>query len=431
MGPVLTPPLQALRNTINSQFAFVYPDPGVLAAGVAQGQIAEKTAREWASYHGVGDDAFTGLRAIADTGPPLAPALTLLRRGVWLPGQYTTALNRQAIESQWWDGLLTLQDEWLEPAEIAKAVHRGIMSADGLLIAAPPTEPGNVPAVPPSPISPITEAAGAGFNAERLRILVGNAGLPLGLHEMLGLMNRGYMTPSDVQRGIAESNLRNEYQDVALHLARRLLTPTEYAELDLRGWIDHAHRDAGAAMSGMTPEDADLLWKLHGRPLAIHQITTGLARGGQYNPVPGELTDPYQAAVRLSSLRPEFYDLDIANKYTMPSVFAIRGLAQSGAWDFDTTHTRLLWSGWYPPDAEAVARFWTQKTAAGLSPAIKSAQTRFITAIHKAYVGGSITDAQLTEQLALSLLDAADQAGVAEFYRKEKALEAIPPPAAA
>jgi hypothetical protein len=215
-------------------------------------------------------------------------------------------------------------------------------------------------------VDPIAEAAGGGINGERLAGLARIIGLPASPDLAARMVFRNIIDRVDFDRAISEGNTRNEWAPFLFDGFRQILTAAEYAELDLRGWIDHAARDAGAAKHGMSAEDADLLWKLHGRPLNIHQITTGLARGGKYNPVPGELTDPYQAAVRLGSLRPEYYDLDIANKYTLPSAFVMRQLTQSGVWNEAKAAERLKWAGWYPADADEAAKAWAT-TKAGAS----------------------------------------------------------------
>lgn len=431
VSPALAPEIQDLVNEAWQLHPSRVPDAGTLATGVAQGQVDPNLAQTWAEYHGYNPQRFGALIDIANTGPGVAQAFRLWRRDLIDDGGFSRALKRAAIEDEWIKALRQTRNEPLDPADIARGIHRGLVPDPGLVLGVPSPGPGKVQAYPVYNIDALREASWFGLDHDHLGVLVGLQGLPMGSHEAAQALFRGVIEDNDYLRAIAEGNTRNEWADAIREQSRQIPTAHEYVENTLRGYSDQAAMQAGAARHGMTSADVALLFQNAGRPLAIHQITTGLARGGSFKPIPGELTDPYEAASHESNLKPAYYDLNIANKYTMPSVLAIRGLAQSGAWDFDTTHTRLLWSGWYPPDAEAVARFWTQKTATGLSPAIKSAQTRFITAIHKAYVGGSITDAQLTEQLALSLLDAADQAGVAEFYRKEKALEAIPPPPAA
>lgn len=445
------------------------PDAGTMADGVAQGQVDFATAAGWAAQHGYGQAAFEALVNVANGGPALGYAYQGWRRGELDDDAFKTALKRTGLEDQWVDSMVALKDEPLDPAEIAKGIHRGIMAGDGLLVSSPSSTPGNVPFPPQSSIDPVTEAAWSGIDAERLRVLVGNAGLPPSLTEALQLLNRGTITEDDFSRVVAESNLRNEYADVLLELRRRIITPHEYAELELRGWIDETARDAGAALSGMTPEDTQLLFELGGRPLPLHQITTGLARGGTYQPIAGELTDPYQAAVRQSSTRPEFYDLAIANKYTIPSYFVLDKLAASGAITQAELEQYFLESGW-PPDlaagAAAEAAAGTGSTgkaitaaqlaapyAAGLKdratllgeletfgypPAaaeqyvlsvdagpVTTARTAVLTKVHTMFVKGELTEAQAVGVLAATTFTPATQAGVLANWKLEAAAVAL------
>lgn len=387
-GPVLAPATETIRQEAWNVYQSRIPGVAALAAGVAQGQIKDAPAREWAHKQGFGDEAFDALVNVANTGPDVGMAMQAWRRGELSPDEFRTVLRRHAIETQWDAAIEALKQELLDPAEIAKAIHRGIMKADGLLIASPPTDPGKVPSVPPSDLDPITEAEGSGIDSERLRILVGNAGLPLGLHEMLSLMNRGEMEASDVQRGIAESNLRNEYQDVALKLARQLLTAHDYVEAEIRGYIDRPTRLAGTRMHGMTDADSDLLFLNSGRPLVAHQITTGLARGGKFQPLPGELTDPYDAAVHESNVHPSYYDLWKANRYTYTVPFWWRSMLTADALKPAEAEDLLLRLGNPPDFAKAVTdHFAAPSTASATENPWKSkADTQLWTAIHMQYV---------------------------------------------
>lgn len=398
------------------------PDAGTLAAGVSQGQVDLGKAKAWAAESGIGSDAFAALVDIANTGPALGAAYQAWRRGELSDGEFVTALNRTGLEPQWYDAMKALKDNLLEPGEIAKAIHRGIMKADGLLIASPPSTPGNVPSIPPSSIDPVTEAAGSGFDSERLRIMVGNAGLPLGLHEMLNLLNRGAMTSSDVQRGIAESNLRNEYQDVALLLARQLLTAHDYVEAQIRGYIDEDARRAGTRLHGMTDADSDLLFLNSGRPLVAHAITTGLARGGVFHPLPGELTDPYDAAVHESSVHPSYYDLWKANRYTIPSYFILKAILADGGItqaEFADYGKQL---GWPPDLAEKAAAALAGGGTATADPNVVKAQNQLWAATHSSYVDHNTDEAGAKERFTLIGIAPAVQDKVLALWNSERDL---------
>lgn len=381
------------------------PDAGTLADGVAQGQVDPGKAAEWATEHGYGSEAFAALVNIANTGPALGYAFSAWRRGELTDAEFNTALRRTGLEPEWDTAMRALKEERLDLGAIATAIHRGIMRGQGLIIQEPPTGAGNVPQIPQSSIDPVHEAAAHGVDAERLRVLVANTGLPPGLMEMLRLLNMGKVTTDDVKRAVAESNLRNEYMDVAIELRRQLLTPTEYIDAHLRGWISEPEMLAGAALHGMTREDALQLFKTHGRPIPERQVLTGEARGGTYDGDTSGIPVPFLKALQQGSLRPEWYNLAYHNRYTYPSAFVLRGLASSGAIDHATTEKTLLEIGWEPGFASKVADAWHGGGTATTDKHVTKAETSLFTATHSSYV--AMESDQAAARTALDVLNVA------------------------
>lgn len=334
------------------------PDAATLAAGIAQGQVDPAKAKEWASEHGYGDEAFAALVNIANVGPALGSAYQAWRRGHLTPEQFRTALKRTGLEEEWFPAMVALKEELLDPGALAQAVHRGIVAGQGLLIREPPLGEGRVPHVAQSQIDAVKEFAGHGLDPERARVLIGNTGLPLALGQMLELLNRDVVTADDVQRSIAQSNVRNEYMDVALALRRRLLTPHEYVEARLRGWIDPAAMHAGAALHGMEAEDSDLLAKLSGRPLSFRQVFIGQRRGGVYDGATAGIDPAFLKSLQESNVRPEWYSLAWAQRYTYPSTFVLRSMTQAGDLSGAEAEAVLLQEGWEPGFAKRVAARW-------------------------------------------------------------------------
>lgn len=398
------------------------PDALVLAEGVAQGQVDPDDAAGWAAEHGYGPSQFKALVDIANTGPALGYAFQAWRRGKLTDEEFTTALHRTGLEQQWNTAIEALKDELLDPGALATAIHRGIIAGQGLLLQEPPTGPGNIPQVPQSTIDGVQEAAGHGYTPERLRVLIGNTGLPLPLGEMLQLLNRGHVTEDDVKRSIAQSNVRNEYMDAAMFLRRRLVTPHEYEEGALRGVITRAEADAGAALSGMEPADAQFLFEIMGRPLPVHGITTGLARDGQYGGTYADVPQPYQDAIRRSNIRPEYARLAYANRYTLPSAFVLRTLAQSGELGHDEVHKLLLEIGWPPELVDKVAKLWAGSPAAAVDKHVQKAQTQLWNTLHKSVVDTLTTDTEAGPYLTAAGVPEAAHADVLATWRHEQEL---------
>lgn len=420
IGPVLGPPVQALRNTVNAKYPFVYPDALTLAEGVAQGQVDPDTAKAWALYHGIGPEAFAALVNIANTGPPLGQAMELLRRGVWTPGQYSTALNRQGIEKQWYEGLLELQTAILSPDDLARGIHKSLIPDPGLLAVGQPVGVGKVPAYPVYDIDAIEMAAGSGYTKDELGVLVGLQGNPMGPHEAAQAVFRGTIEKIDFDRAIAEGNTRNEWGDAIMEQSRQIPTTHDFLENYLRGYTkDFDVALAGAAKHGMTPEDATLVFENLGRPLTLHQITTGLARGGTFQPEPNEQTDPYQAAVRESSVKPSYYDLAIANRYSLPGYFVIKAMLANGTLTADEAATIFKQEGW-PPDLADKAAAALAPTSGGASSIVGSHTTSAIGAVRKAYIVAQMSEADARTDLTELAVAPADQDALVKVWNVQR-----------
>lgn len=422
LARVLEPAAVELSYAAWNEAPIRAPEAGLLALAVAQGKVDPGKASGWAQEEGYGGDAFAAMVAAAAVGPALGYAYTAWRRGDISEGQFRDAVKRAGVADEWADTLAGLKGERLDLGQLATAIHRGIVAGEGLLIAEPPTGAGKVPQVPPSTLDPIAEAAAHGIDQERLRILVGNTGLPLSLGEMLQLRNRGEVTDDDVKRSIAESNVRNEYMDVALALARRLLTPREYAEADLRGVMAHGDAAAGAALSGLNAEDYETLFETVGRPLAVHQLTTGSARGGDYGGTYDDVPEPYRDAIRRSNVRPEYAKLAYANRYSYPSAFVIRSLATGGELDEPTTKQTLLDIGWPPDLVDKVVQAWYGATASATDKYVGKAETQLWTTLHRSYIAAETGDADATAAMTALGVSPAAIPAVLKLWQRERAL---------
>lgn len=400
-------------------------DPETAARIVAQALKSLGWGEGEAANSGIAAERFDLLEQVQLRAPATGELLTLLRRGAIDDALFSHGLRKSQLEPDYDDAIAALKNLPLEPAEVAKAIHRNIMQGAGLLLVEPSSTPGKVPMVPPSPLDPATEAAWSGVDHERLRIMVGNAGLPPGIIQGLELLNRGAITEDDFSRLVGESNMRQEWGNVLLELRRRLLTPHEYAELQIRGQLSAAERDAGAALSGMTKGDAELLYRMLGRAGTPHAVTTGLARGGKYPGSYANVPEPWRTAIERSNTIEEMAELAYANRYSYPSGFQIK--AEAPTIGHDATKQLLLEVGWSPKWAEFFAAQW-----AGGSVTAGAGKSETAAELADEYEGGFITEAEYRADLGtlgyagheLDLLVHLGDARRAKRYR-EKVVDAI------
>lgn len=432
---VLTPGLQSITNEAWKRNAVVPPDAYALADGVAQGQVDPAQAREWAAEQGLDRPQFDALVSIANVGPGASAAMELWRRGIITETAFRRALKRVGLEPEWIDDLVKTKGRLLDPADLARMIHRGLIPDPGLLEGELPSGEGNIPAYPVYPIDALEEAAGHGFGRDELGALVGLQGNPMGPHEAAEALFRGILTPDDYLRAVAEGNTRNEWAQAILEQSRQIPTARDFIENALRGYRTLPDAIAGAAKHGMSAEDATIIYQNAGRPMNLHQITQALARGAKFNPEPGEITDPFMASIVEGSLKPGYYELEMALRYNYPAFFQTLNALNRGWIDSETATQWLLYQG-YEPGAVEVIIGNVAKAAGGAAkakppPEVGSARTKLLTALHRGFVKDGVPEHVVTAAM-LEVPYAADLIeGIMHVWRIERTFETVaagPPP---
>jgi len=444
---VIEPALEAKRQDAWLAAKSAILEPPDLAILVAQGWIPLEDAQAEALRNGFTADKFNNLVNAATAAAPIAQALEIWRRqpdkAAWQP-LFDHAMAKAQIDERYWPYIADLYTTRVPADLLAFAHQRGIVPnpqdpVTGQLlipVSAPTTSALDLAGGPspirqdPIPIDVLAEFASTGWNFERAAVNARARGLPPAPGELLQLVNRKVISVSEYYAGIGEGDTRNEWRDYLLALRRRLLTPHDYAELFLRGWIDQPTRDAGAALSGMEAADTQLLYQMIGRPLSALTITKGLSRGGAYQPLAGEILDPYLAAAHQSNIRTEWYDLWVAaGKYAYPPLFQTISMLKAGTVSPDIAAQWLLHDGYEPTAVGQIVDAYATP-ASTTNTHLKSAQTSLVTATRKAYLGGSITPAQAQTALSSAGVPAATQAQMLDVWNANLALEQIVAPPA-
>jgi hypothetical protein len=419
-APTLDPILQDVANTAWS----IHPDKPIdvdtLADGVAQGQIPHDWAVDEAKRTGFNGERFAHMVEAATVGPGLAQAMYLWRRNLIDVGGFRRALVRAGLETEWIDALVGTKLDLLDPGQLAAAIHRGLIPDPGLLLGEQPTDPRKVDSYPVYPIKPLEEAAGSGYDRDRLGVLVGLQGLPMGPHEAAQALFRGIITHGDYIAAFNESNSRNEWAQAVLDQTRQIPTARDFFENALRGYHDFAWALNEAKRHGVREADATVIYQNQGRPMNVRQITQALSRGGTFKPEPGEIKDPYLASIVEGNLKPAYYDLADSLKYTLPSPFVMRQLTNSGVWTEAKAAQRLKDSGWIPQDADEAAKAWANPNAGKADTHVAKAQTQLWTATHSAYLAGDMTDAKVAEKLPQAGVSDASVPKVIAIWKHER-----------
>ncbi len=406
-------------------------DPATLAALYAQGGVDLGTAHGLAAKSGYSDANLDALAYLAQTVPGVAEALHLWRLGFITDSLFIHALVKAGLDQRYIGPIIqTKTEELLGLGDIAISVVRGILPAPSYVPVPVPAKGVKVPRYPQVPIDPEVLAAKIGFSAEALQVMVGRSGLSLAPVMAAQALFRGLIAEDDFLIAIGEGDLRTEWATTVRDASRQIPTSDQFIEAWLRGWIDQPTAEAGAALHGMSAPDADLIYKTKGRPVTFHEITTGLARGGTYPSAYTDIPDPYRKSIQEADIRPEWADLHYANRYTYPSAFVLRTLAQAGELgDQAAVEQVLLEIGWPPKFATQVSTAWTQTAGPSTDPHVKKAETTLFTEAHKAYVKTGLTQQQVMPALNALTVPATAQAEVFKLWDAEKLLASETPPA--
>jgi len=420
-------------------------DVGLLARLVAQGGRLLPDAYPDANRDGYGNDKLDALVYLEQTVPGLAQALELWRRFALPDDLWTHALIKAGLDARYLPFLNMLKTgELVGMGDIAYGVVRGILPAPAWVPVAPPATGDYVPRFAQVALDPEVLAAKLGFDLDQLKLMVGRSGLsmapimaatasfrteaktridaapPIPGISSLSLTNT--VGPNDYLLAIAEGDLRTEWAEAVRETARQILTAHDYAELQLRGFLTAEQRRALTALHGMSDGNSDLLYDVLGRAPAVHAVTTGLARGGTLNGDTSAIPTVYLESMERSNLRPEWYSIAYANRYSYPSAFVLRTLAQAGELgDATAVEQILLEIGWPPTLAAEVAAKWVP-TGTALDPNVKKAHTKAWTEAQASYIAEESTAADVQPILTLIGVPATATADVLAAWDAIRAL---------
>lgn len=415
------------------------PDIGLIAALVAGGKITQTSGYNMANRLGYSNGTLDSITWLAQNRLDFPVMLRMWRLAAVNPAFDDAGLSALLDET-----LAHEQLDWgyrqylraLKTAElpgigdIAYGIVRGILPAPSWVPVAPPTTTTKVKRFPVVEIDPVQLAAAQGYDEDMLRLLVGRSGLSIAPGLAAQAYFRGLLADDDYLLAIAEGDLRTEWAEVLREATRQIPTVGEMMEHSLRGFESVASAKTNAQRHGSADADAQLVYDNLGRAPAAHAVTTGLARGGTYDGTPKSIPEPYLSAVRRANIRPEWYDLEYANRYTYPTGFQVKAETIAGDVPQPEAEQLLLEMGWVPKWATFFSTAWAAKAGGtATDPHVKKAQTTLFTEAHKAYVKTGLTQAQVMPALNALTVPAPAQAEVFKLWDAEKQLASETPPA--
>lgn len=368
-APTLAPAVQELVNTSWDTYPNKPLVPGEAAAVVAEDVEQSGWGANEAAQHGTNGERFAAMVKAMLTAPGVPQLLELHRRGAITDAQLAHGFRKAKLEGEWDAGLTVLLDVLLSPSELATARQQGF-------------------------ISDTEQHAGAalhGISGPNAELQYEIAGLPPGVVEGLQMLRRKIIDEPTFRAIVREGHTKTKYTDALLQLQDVVLSPSTYATLHLKGWIDEAAMIAGGALSGESADNMRQMYLSMGRPAAPGQLWTAWARG-----VDGPAGTPmdeaqFTKAIAESDIRPEYAPMLWGIRFAYPPLFQITRLVTAGT---ITPATAVDWAKkdrYAPEVVAALQQAWEQggaTTSKGLTVGDLTAEYEGLTMTEAEYVKG-------------------------------------------
>jgi hypothetical protein len=399
-GPSLEPFVQDLANEGWAISQSMPLDAEVAAAVAAEDVDSYDRMATEATLTGFNGDRFKDLYGETLNAPGLGELFEAWRRNLIDDATFTHGLRKAKLEPRWDAPLLALKERLLGLEQLANARQQGFIDVD----------------------RQHAEAALQGQDAERADIAFELSGLPLGVETMQFAANRGLADRPTFDQAIREGHTKTKYTDLAWALRQPVLSAATYRTLHLKGWISVDEMNAGGALHGYTPEQMNLLYLEAGRPAAPAQMATAAARG--IDGPDGRPMDEAQflKGIRESDIRPEWGPMLWESRFLYPPLFQLSRLVTAGAISAD------LAAEWarkdrYPPEVvDALHAYWSQGTATKADTHLGKAQTQLWTTLHRSYLSGESSEAEVGAALPRAGVAAASVPDVLATWDEERTI---------
>lgn len=242
---------------INRSGRFTPVDAQTGAAAVAAGLAPYGEGDANAANYGYIPNAFRLMVDLAQNVPPPTIIGDLLNRGLIDGGRADYWVQRSALPSELHQPVLALRRQLLSPADAALAVLRGVI----------PHKEGE------------TIAARSGLDPGDFAILVADTGEPLGLMQLLEAYRRGFIDDKQLENGILQSRVRNEWIPVAKQLRYAPVPTADAVDAALRGHLGWDAAQKIAEQNGIEPSQFAVLRANAGSPPADMQLLELWRRG--------------------------------------------------------------------------------------------------------------------------------------------------------
>ncbi len=325
MGAGLIPIVQPITNEFWRERPTM-PLPADVAAVVAIKRPALYQAMQAEARNlGFDDNAFSAFVDAADQPPGVSELLEMRRRNLIGDDLLERGLRSAQIEEDWLTLLPQLRHVLLSPADLAQLRQQGFLSEG---------EQKSLSAL-------------QGVSPENAEHLFEISGLPPGIELMIALWRRELIPWERVEQAVREGNTKVKYIPDLKHLRYMPLSPAVAAEAVLKQQLPREEGKRIAGLSGVSPDDFDILSRVNGRPMAIGQALDLVRRGKRGK-------DFFTEVVARSDVRTEYADDLLLLQERLLPLFQVLRLLRDGTLTDELATEQLTKQGYAPELVQAV-----------------------------------------------------------------------------
>lgn len=231
--------------------------PADAALAVLRGNISRARGNEYANASGLNDDDF-GL-IISNTGEPLGlmQLLEAYRRGIINEETLKRGILQSRVRDEWIPAAIALRYEPMSTADAADAALRGHLTQ----------------------AQAKTIAEQNGLRPDDWAPYFANQGNPPADIQLLELWRRGFINEQQVDKGLREGRVRDEWIPQVKDLRYEPLSTADAIDAWLRGHLTRQAAETIVEENGLLPRDVTAAFDNAGSPLALEQLLEAYRRG--------------------------------------------------------------------------------------------------------------------------------------------------------
>jgi len=296
----------------------------VAAAAAAVGSFSESDMLAEGAAQGYNSVRMNVLRDLAVAVPDAATLGQLINRRLLSERDANFWAQRGGYGPSLHGPLLALREEVLSPADAALAVLRTEFSED----------------------EGAAKAALSGVSRDDFATLVLNTGEPPGAESLMEALRRRFIDEARFRRGIAQSRVRNEWDDVLLALRFAPMSTADAVQGVVQSHLSHDQAAQIAGDNGLEPGQVDTLIENAGEPLSRTELEQLFNRG-----LIGR--DVVDQGLRESRLKNKYIDDAFELHVRLPEPRQVVSAISKGAITADAA-ARILTEFGFAPDTVAM-----------------------------------------------------------------------------